>query len=135
MNSVLPQLDRLTQLAEAATQGTWQIDGHSHIEVGCRCLSCHDEPTVWHVSTMLACEEVPGEGDRCEQVGFSYADAAFIEAANPAVVLWLIERIRGLEAPARPRPMHNHVTREVRAPGVCPGCDASRTTPVDADPT
>lgn len=66
----------------AATNAPWQVDVHSHLEIGCRCLSCHDSPTVSHTTNMLFCEDIPiPEGrdqTRCEQAGYTYVDADLI---------------------------------------------------------
>lgn len=66
----------------AATNAPWQVDVHSHLEIGCRCLSCHDSPTVSHTTNMLFCEDIPiPEGrdqTRCEQAGYTYVDAELI---------------------------------------------------------
>ena len=77
---------RLTA-ANVANRPTWDLDSHSHIEAGCRCMSCW-ETTVWQTTNMRYCDEQPqtltdrGEDtDRCESSGYSYADADLIAHA------------------------------------------------------
>jgi hypothetical protein len=77
----------LQELSEKATPGEWDVDGHTHLARGCRCLSCHDEPTVWRTTNVIFCDEQPAtindfgrESTRCEEPGYSYNDAALIVA-------------------------------------------------------
>jgi hypothetical protein len=72
----------LRRLHALATADPWRIDPHSHMQRDCRCLSCHDDATVWHTTNMLDCDDVPvpdgGDQERCDQVGYSLADAELI---------------------------------------------------------
>jgi hypothetical protein len=69
-----------TKLA-AASSSPWGIDPHAHLEEGCRCLSCYAHPTVAQTTNMLECQDVPvPDGHpRCEQLGYTWADAELIE--------------------------------------------------------
>jgi hypothetical protein len=82
-------LDLDAARANAATEGTWRADSHSHIQNGCRCLSCYDDPTVYQLSVFLDCEDVPRWDDdatRCTQSGFqTWADADFAAHAREDV--------------------------------------------------
>jgi hypothetical protein len=91
--AVALDLDAIEARANAATEGTWRADSHSHIQNGCRCLSCYDDPTVYQLSVFLDCEDVPRWDDdatRCTQSGFqTWADADFAAHARedvPALV-------------------------------------------------
>lgn len=69
-------------LLAAATDAPWQVDVHSHLEKGCRCLCCHDSPTVALTTNMLDCQDIPvpdgADQTRCEQSGFTWGDAELI---------------------------------------------------------
>lgn len=79
----MPDRDLITEgrtLLAAATPGPWDTDPHAHLEKGCRCLSCHDSATVTLTTNMLDCQDIPGSDDqtRCEQSGYTWADAELI---------------------------------------------------------
>ena len=94
-------LDAIEARANAATEGTWRADSHSHIQNGCRCLSCYDDPTVYQLSVFLDCEDVPRWDDdatRCTQSGFqTWADADFAAHAREDVPA-LVAEVRRLTA-------------------------------------
>lgn len=39
-----------------ASPGPWTAEPHSHVDPGCRCLSCHSTPTGWLVSNAAAAD-------------------------------------------------------------------------------
>jgi hypothetical protein len=41
----------INQRLRAASDGPWDVDCHSHVARGCRCLSCRDNPTGWYLDT------------------------------------------------------------------------------------
>lgn len=65
-----------------ATDAPWKVDVHSHLEKDCRCLCCHDNPTVTLTTNMLDCQDVPvpdgADQTRCEQSGYTWDDAQLI---------------------------------------------------------
>src|SRR5487761_1548341 len=80
-------MSRLQELSDAATSGEWEVDGHAHLSNGCRCLSCHDDPRVWHTTNMIFCDEQPSkpndfgrDPECCDAAGWSYEDAALAVA-------------------------------------------------------
>ena len=99
--AVALDLDAIEARANAATEGTWRADSHSHIQNGCRCLSCYDDPTVYQLSVFLDCEDVPRWDDdatRCTQSGFqTWADADFAAHAREDVPA-LVAEVRRLTA-------------------------------------
>lgn len=57
----------------------WSVDGHSHAKSGCRCFTCHDDPTVWQTTNMVDCDEAAVSGaESCETAGYTLADAELI---------------------------------------------------------
>lgn len=78
-----PDLDALAALAREATAGEWKV-GQPITE---------GRVTVAYVGT--DCGHLTGDGYNFEA---RYHDAAYIAAANPAVVLGLIEEIRRFRA-------------------------------------
>lgn len=76
-------LDTLERLAREATQGPWSVDAKSKGE-------------LWIAGSLRVVPVcmVTASGNITDR---DKADAAFIAASNPAVVLSLIERIRELE--------------------------------------
>ena len=101
--AVALDLDAIEARANAATEGTWRADSHSHIQNGCRCLSCYDDPTVYQLSVFLDCEDVPRWDDdatRCTQSGFqTWADADFAAHAREDVPA-LVAEVRRLTVEA-----------------------------------
>lgn len=98
-------LDAIEARANAATPGPWKPTGHSHPTHGCRCLSCHQPVTVWQPGGLF-CDDVgeapagslsEDEGDRCDQFGYRWADATFVEHAREDM-LALIAEVRRLRA-------------------------------------
>ena len=69
-------LTELEQLAKAATPGPWRQSEHEHLK---DCIMTHGSNPV------IYCDEVPI---------MELKDAAFIAAANPQVILRLIELVR-----------------------------------------
>lgn len=66
-------------LLGAASPTRWSVDGHSHARSGCRCFTCHDDPTVWQTSNMVDCDETAAsDAESCETAGYSLADAELI---------------------------------------------------------
>jgi hypothetical protein len=88
------------ELLAAATPGPWDFGPHCHIEKGCRCLCCHDPATVWYITNMLGCEDVPvpegADQERCDDLGHTYNDAELIvwTRNNLAGVLDELESLR-----------------------------------------
>lgn len=83
---------------KAATPGPWETWPHTHLEDGCRCLSCQFV-TVWQTRNGIDCEDVarkPGESERCEAAGYSWEDANLIANA-PAWLAELVERVKVAE--------------------------------------
>ena len=80
-----PSLEELEKLAKAATQGTRGTG--SFVEKGIGSVFFYLEDTGKKLGRVF------NNGDWEQEMN----DAAFIAAANPAVVLGLIARIRGLE--------------------------------------
>jgi hypothetical protein len=75
-------LDKLAELARAATPGPWEHGtGYEQSEPGDFVSAAGGEVVV------------------CEDQAPTAADAAFIAAANPAAVLALVERLRAAEHP------------------------------------
>lgn len=70
------------RLLDKASSGPWDFGPHCHIEKGCRCLLCHDPATVWFITNMLGCEDVPvpdgADQERCDEYGHTFNDAEFI---------------------------------------------------------
>jgi hypothetical protein len=96
--------ERLAQIREreqAATPGPWDSFPHSHIQEGCRCLSCQ-VTTGWELRHQLDCEEMPLRepgvipADRCESSVFTFEDAEFAAHARTDVpdLLDEIDRVR-----------------------------------------
>jgi len=92
MTQTPPDLDKLRALAEAATQGEWEAQRDP----------CHYDS----LSTVVAGDNLPKNGIMREmmvQVGGhagldeQQANTAYIAAAQPSAVMWMIERIRELE--------------------------------------
>ncbi len=84
---------------KAATPGPWETWPHTHLEDGCRCLSCHFV-TVWQTRNGIDCEDIarkPGESERCDAAGYSWEDANLIANA-PAWLAELVERVKVAEA-------------------------------------
>ena len=73
------QINRLKELAQKATQGPWDTGASRH------------DPS-W-----VVCRETGFQIADCQIRVNGYNNAAFISAANPAVVLALVERIERLE--------------------------------------
>ena len=84
---------------KAATPGPWETWPHTHLEDGCRCLSCQFV-TVWQTRNGIDCEDVarkPGESERCDAAGYSWEDANLIANA-PTWLAELVERVKVAEA-------------------------------------
>lgn len=92
-------LGPIEKRADAATEGPWDSDDHSHGERGCRCLSC-DVTTGWTLRHALTCHETDKAGEAydgaCEALVFSFEDAEFIAHAREDVPA-LVARVRELE--------------------------------------
>ncbi|WP_252958977.1 ead/Ea22-like family protein [Pseudomonas simiae] len=100
----IPDLAHLQQLAEAATQGEWQVIetelpcriGRPHVER--RIFTVKDHPQlkgpypIVNGSVALGTDESPVH----HMVSITATDAEFIAAANPSVVLALITEIERL---------------------------------------
>ena len=106
-------LDAIEARANNATPGPWEPKPHQHGAVGCRCLSCNEDPTGWYVdnSGTTFCDDVVAklsaagktndfgrELDSCDEGPFlTYADAEFITRARTDVPA-LVAEIRRLTA-------------------------------------
>lgn len=88
-------LDKLEQLAGAATPGPWEADIH-----GNQCLGIHRPHNHPIDADHFDFDDCPANGAIVVTDGGYYppvaADAAFIAAANPAAVLELIAEVRRL---------------------------------------
>ena len=82
-----PDLQQLKALALAATPGPWKAEH----------WNCHAETTVMRAEYVTVIAETTGFG---RDSGECIPDAAYIAAANPAVVLGLIARIESAADPA-----------------------------------
>lgn len=87
-------LDALQALAEAATPGPWRECGHDR--GGCSCAQVWSTAVDFPVATAFKNDEEMGHAP----IGQPEANAAYIAAANPAVILALIDRLRKAEAAA-----------------------------------
>ena len=83
-------LIELRKKAEAATPGEWTQDGH-HMSRVIKCTAERGSPEARHL-----CGDYITVADAGENW---MVDAPFIAAANPAVVLALIDRVEKAEAP------------------------------------
>lgn len=96
--------NELRRLAEAATPGPWEYDGHRIQCVTPAPVDWADEPQKPSVIWDPNCFDRPKE------------DRPFIVAANPATVLALLDRIEVLEKQVRPsHPTAEHSQRVVTA--------------------
>ena len=82
----IPDLPRLQQLAEAATSGAWERTD------GCECIVSDSGDEAFWSWEQAGPAQVHGSGDQ------PVADADFIAAASPDVVLALISEIIALRA-------------------------------------
>lgn len=82
----IPDLSRLKQLAEAATPGVWERDD------GCECSVSESGDEAYWCWEQAGPAQVHGSGNQ------PVADADFIAAASPGVVLALISEIIALRA-------------------------------------
>lgn len=80
----IPDLARLQQLAEAATSGAWERTE------GCECIVSDSGDEAFWSWEQAGPAQVHGSGDQ------PVADADFIAAASPGVVLALISEIIAL---------------------------------------
>lgn len=85
------ELDHLEALAKAATPGPWRECGHDRGGCSCGLIWCTERDElvaeVWQGDDMVPRAAVEPK-----------MNAAFIAAANPAVILTLIEMLRAKEA-------------------------------------
>lgn len=84
-------LDDLEAKARAATQGPWEECGHNNGAGGCRCGFVWSIPCDAIVATTDTDDADEGISSTDER---KKLDAAFIAAANPAVVLALVRELR-----------------------------------------
>ena len=88
----IEELDKLEALAKAATPGPWTAQkARSVIHVGGFSKVCEISTSANHVY-----EDYPGA--KKEFIEKQEHNAAYLEAANPATILALIERVRELES-------------------------------------
>lgn len=102
-------LEKIRERVNKATPGPWDVHVHSHIEIGCRCLSCHEEATGCLVDHPQAnyCDDNAAaatakdgklrDGCMCGPL-LSWEDADFAAHAREDVPLLLaeIDRLRGI---------------------------------------
>lgn len=85
MSDQTPNLAALEALAEAATPGPWVVD-----------------ESDYDLRVILPADGTPGVAVVCEGIRQGYdegeADAAYIAAADPSTVLWLIRELRDAHA-------------------------------------
>lgn len=88
----------LESKARAATQGEWELHGYSCMVAGS--VDTLSGPVLGTILRAEPCNETDGDGRTWTCSGSQEANAAYIAAAQPRVVLELIERIRAAEGKA-----------------------------------